>query len=55
MARQRRITFKVELPKRRNPHALDAKMRRAPTFKDRKKEASRKACRGGGHDRRSAE
>jgi len=32
--------------KRRDPHALDAKMRKADRFPDKRKEASKRACRG---------
>lgn len=35
----------VKFPKRRDPYALAAKMRKAGRHKDRKKAANKKACR----------
>lgn len=32
--------------KRRDPHALDAMMRKADRFPDKRKESNRRACRG---------
>jgi len=37
--------IKVEIPKKRNLHALAAIQRKAGKHKDKKKEANKKACR----------
>jgi len=47
---KKKSTIKVKLDptKTRNPYAVAARFMKAGAFKDRKKEASKRACRGKG-------